>query len=91
MRWTYQGEVLTSELAVNDDYAELKAFGGDNSVLLSGYGEADYQIKVADEQLIFTNLTSNIELTYDVVYRARDVWELRYLNEMDIHLQRISD
>jgi hypothetical protein len=91
MTWKYGEEDLLSEMAILDGKAEIRAFGNQQSALLSAYQEATFNVDISSPFLYLVNRDSGVVLSYLIIYQDRDSIILSYLNEIEVHLTRYSD
>jgi hypothetical protein len=88
MTWQYQGEDLKSEIEILNREAVIRAFGNQESSLLSAYEEATFDVEISKPFLRLVNQDTGIVLSYLIVYQDNDSMVLSYLNEIEVHLSR---
>ena len=91
MTWKYGNEDLESEMVISQGKAVIRAFGNQESALLSAYQEATFDVDNSSPFLHLINHDSGIVLTYLIVYQDKDSMILSYLNEIEVYLSRNSD
>ncbi len=88
IEWEINEDVLKGEISFDGSSALVTAFGEDTSPLLNHLEEARFSYQLEGEKLMLVNRTSMLKMEYEIMSHDYALWELRYLDDIEIRLRR---